>query len=102
MKKTTVTNSQASAKSVETKPSFLAGGVSYHGTLTQKRWLQIYFFFIRDLFSKWYETVPLQNQEAKIVAKSVVDCWFSRFGCPANLPKFDRGANFLSNLFKIM
>ena len=43
----------------------------------------------------------MQNQEATTVAKSFVDCWVSRFGCPANLHS-DKGTNFMSNLFKDM
>ena len=54
-----------------------------------------------DQFSKWYEAVPMQNQEATTVAKSSVDCWFSRIGCPTNFHS-DKGTNFMSNLFKIM
>ena len=54
-----------------------------------------------DQFPKWYEAAPMQNQEATTVAKFFVDCWVSRFGCPANLHS-DRGANFMSNLVKNM
>ena len=43
----------------------------------------------------------MQNQEATTVAKSSVDCWVSRFGCPANFHS-DKGTNFMSNLLKIM
>ena len=56
---------------------------------------------IGDQFSRWYEAVPMQNLEATTVAKSFVGCWFSRFGCPANLHS-DKGTNFMSNIFKYM
>ena len=59
------------------------------------------FFLIGHQFSKWYEAVPMQNQEAATVAKSFLDCWVSRFGCPANLHSV-RGRNFMSILFKNM
>ena len=60
-----------------------------------------YILPIGDQFSKWYEAVPMQNQEATTVAKSFVGCWVSRFGCPANLHS-EKGTNFMSNLFKNM
>ena len=37
--------------------------------------------------------------ETTTVGNSFVDCWASRFGCPANLQS-DKGTNFLSNFFK--
>ena len=60
-----------------------------------------YILLLGDQFSKWYEAVPMQNQEATTVAKYFVDCWVSRFGCPWNLHS-DKGTNFMSNLFKSM
>ena len=60
-----------------------------------------YILLIGDQFSKWYEAVPMQNQEAKTVAISFVDCWVSRLGCPANL-RSDKGTDLMSNLFKNM
>ena len=56
---------------------------------------------IGDQFTKWYEAIPMSNQEASTVAKAFVNVWVSRFGCPANLHS-DRGSNFMSNLFQNM
>ena len=54
---------------------------------------------IGDQFSKWYEAVALPNQEAKTVAKAVVEHWMVRFGCPVNLHS-DQGSKFMSKLFR--
>ena len=58
-----------------------------------------YILLIGDQFTKWYEAVPMPNQEATTVAKAFTESWVSRFGCPANLHS-DKGSNFMSNLFK--
>ena len=58
-----------------------------------------YILLIGDQFSELYETVSMQNQEAKTVAKSFVGGWFSRFEGPTNLHS-DMGTNFMSNFFK--
>ena len=50
-------------------------------------------------FSKWHVAIPLQNQEAKTVAKATDDNWVSRFGCSANLHSH-KGSNFKSHFFK--
>ena len=42
---------------------------------------------IGDLFTKWYEAIPMSNQEASKVAKAFVNVWFSRFGCRINLQR---------------
>ena len=60
-----------------------------------------YILLIGDQFTKWYEAIPMSNQEASTVAKLFVNVWVSRFGCPANLHN-DKGSNFMSNLFKSM
>ena len=60
-----------------------------------------YILLIGDQFTKWYEAIPMSNQEASTVAKAFVNVWVSRFGCPANLHS-DKGNNFMSNLFKNM
>ena len=46
-----------------------------------------YILLIGDEFTKWYEAIPMSNQEASTVAKAFVKVWVSRFGCPANLFK---------------
>ena len=43
-----------------------------------------YILLIGDQFTKWYEAIPMSNQEASTVAKEFVNVWVSRFGCPAN------------------
>ena len=58
-----------------------------------------FILLIGDQFSKVYETVPIQNQEAKTVAKSFVGGWFSRFEGPTNV-HIEMGTNFMSKLFK--
>ena len=57
-----------------------------------------YILLIGDQFTKWYEAIPMSNQEASTVAKAFVNVWVSRFGCPANLHS-DKGCNFLLDLF---
>ena len=49
-----------------------------------------------DQFIKWYEAIPMSNQEASTVAEAFVNVCVSRFGCPANLHS-DKGSNFMSN-----
>ena len=56
-------------------------------------------FLIRDQFTKWYEAIPISNEEASMVAKAFLNVWFSRFGCPANLLS-DEGSSFMLNLSK--
>ena len=58
-----------------------------------------YILLFGDQFTKWYEAIPMSNQEASTVAKAFLNVWFSRFGCPANLHS-DRGSNFMSNSFQ--
>jgi hypothetical protein len=54
---------------------------------------------LMDQFTKWVECFPLPDQSAEIVAKTLVNEFFSRFGCPLELHT-DQGKNFMSNLFK--
>ena len=58
-----------------------------------------YILLIGVQFTKWYEAIPMSNQEASKVAKVFLSVWISRFRCPANLHS-DKGSNFMSNLFK--
>ena len=60
-----------------------------------------YILLIGDQFTKWYEAIPMSNQEASTVAKAFVNVWVSRIGCPANLHRV-KGTNFMSNFFKNM
>ena len=54
---------------------------------------------IGDLFTKWYEAIPLPDQTAVTTANALVDHWISRFGCPHSLHS-DQGRNFESKLFE--
>ena len=58
---------------METEPFVLAGGARCHGPLPESDGFK-YILLIGDQFSKWYEAILMQNQEAKTVAKSFVDC----------------------------
>ena len=51
-----------------------------------------------DQFTKWVECVPLPNQTIDLVAKTVVDEFFARFGCPLEIHT-DQGSNFMSGVF---
>jgi transposase InsO family protein len=51
-----------------------------------------------DQFTKWLECFPLPDQSAELVAKTVLDEFFARFGCPLEIHT-DQGKNFMSNLF---
>lgn len=53
---------------------------------------------VGDYFSKWVESYPLPNQEAKTVAKVLVEEWVCPYGTPRSLHS-DQGRNFESNLF---
>ena len=56
---------------------------------------------IGDYFTKWTEAYALPNQEAKTVAKVVVEEFVCRFGVPRQLHS-DQGTNFQSAIFKEM
>ena len=51
-----------------------------------------------DQFTKWIECYPLPAQDAERCAKSLVDEFFARFGCPIEIFS-DQGKNVMSNLF---
>jgi transposase InsO family protein len=58
----------------------------------------VYILTLIDYFSKWAEAFPIRNQEARTVAKVLVDRVFSHFGSPVQILT-DRGTNFESELF---
>ena len=60
-----------------------------------------YILLIGDRFTKWYEAIPMSNQEASTVAKAFINVWVSKFDCPASLHS-NKSSNFISNLFKNM
>ena len=39
-----------------------------------------YILLTGDQFTKWYEAIPMRNQEASAVARTFVLVWVSRFG----------------------
>ena len=51
-----------------------------------------------DQFTKWVECFALPDQCTERVAKTLVDEYFSRMGCPLELHT-DQGSNFTSQLF---
>ncbi|KAL5004549.1 hypothetical protein ScPMuIL_018005, partial [Solemya velum] len=58
-----------------------------------------YILVVGDLYSKWIESYPIPDQEAKTVAQVLTYKFFTRFGVPKQLHS-DQGGNFESKLFK--
>ena len=58
-----------------------------------------YSMVIRDYFTKWTEAIPLENLEAKTVARALIDNFISRFGVPLFIHT-DQGTSFESKLFQ--
>ena len=54
-----------------------------------------------DQFTKWIECFPLPDQSAELVAKTIVDEFFTRMGTPLEIHS-DKGSNFVSNLFSTL
>ena len=54
---------------------------------------------VTDLFTKFAEAYPLENQKAPLIARTLVNEFFSRYGCP-NVIRSDRGKNFLASVVK--
>ena len=65
--------------------------------ITPKRYLMV----VGDYFTKWTEAIPLENIEAKKVARALIDNFISRFGVPL-FTHTDQGATFESQLFQEM
>ena len=58
-----------------------------------------YLMVIGDYFTKWTEAIPLENLEAKTVARALIDNFISRFGVPL-FTHTDQGTSFESKLFQ--
>ena len=58
-----------------------------------------YLMVIGDYFTKWTEAIPLENIEAKTVARALIDQFITRFGVPLFIHT-DQGASFESKLFQ--
>ena len=54
---------------------------------------------VTDCFTKYAEAYPLENQRASLVAKTLVEQYFCRYGAPPKLHS-DRGSSFMSELVK--
>ena len=54
---------------------------------------------VGNYFSKWYEAVPLLDQQPSTTANAMIEHWTSRFGCPYSIHS-DQERNFESRLFK--
>ena len=59
-----------------------------------------YIMVVSDYFSKWPIPYAIPSQEARTVAKMLIDNWISRFGVLTELHS-DQGRNFESNLFQM-
>lgn len=68
------------------------------GPLTKTSHGNTVILMLIDQFTKWVECYPLPDQSAEMVAKTIVDEFFSRFGTPLEIHT-DQGSNFVSNLF---
>ena len=58
-------------------------------------------FLVGNYFTKWYEAVPLLDQQTSTTANALIEHWTSRFGCPYSIHS-DQGCNIQSRLFKIL
>lgn len=69
------------------------------GPLPETSNLNKYILVVGYYFSKWTESFPLPNQEAKTVTKVLMEEWVCRFGDPRTIHT-DQGRNFGSTLFR--
>ena len=57
-----------------------------------------FILLIGDLFTKWYEAIPLPDQTAATTSDALLERWICRFECPYSIHT-DLGTNFESQLF---
>lgn len=60
-----------------------------------------YVLMLVDQFTKWVECFPLPDQTAESVARTFLDDFIVRHGCPMQVHT-DQGTNFVSDLFQSM
>lgn len=60
---------------------------------------KLYCMTIVDRFTRWPEVIPTSDMTALTTAKSIVQGWISRFGCPVSITT-DQGRNFESALLR--
>ena len=58
-----------------------------------------YVLVMIDQFTKWFECIPIGDQSAEQITKTLLETVIARFGTPTFIHS-DRGANFESNLFQ--
>ena len=71
------------------------------GPHTKTKRGNVYILTCQDYFSKWVECFALPNQEAELVARTLVEQVFCRYGFPVELLS-DKGSNFESRFFQEM
>ncbi|KAA3679021.1 uncharacterized protein DEA37_0010880 [Paragonimus westermani] len=67
------------------------------GPLPTSRRRNKYILVIVDYFTKWFEVLPMPNQEASTTTSLFVNEWIARSGTPIDL-RSDQGAAFESRL----
>ena len=70
------------------------------GLLTVSNGNQV-ILLIGDHFTKWYEAIPLPDQQATTTATALIEHWIRRFGCPYSVHS-DEGRYFESKLFQTL
>ncbi|BHF73948.1 hypothetical protein SprV_0401703200 [Sparganum proliferum] len=72
-------------------------GVDIIGPLPTTRRGNRFILVMVDYFTKWCEAVPLQTQDTKSVAATILNDWISRYGAPTIIHS-DRGTAFENHL----
>ena len=87
---------------VEWKASypFHHSGIDFMGPLPASNGNKV-ILLIGDHFTKWYEAIPLPDQQATTTATALIEHWICRFGCPYSIHS-DQGRNFESKLFQTL